>query len=300
MITKALDATNVSLAEIEQLVEENQRRDEQRREAASASSDAAARVRTQREQLIVAARVELARDLLVTEAGLRDAIMLRETSVGFEVPIWLAMRQLVFSIDGHEGVDLEAARVARHALAGAGLLPAVRRDDSSFGSAKQIRDVPKFHGEAPSPEERSLWFNQIVSEMGIEVPRQAKPDCEPEHVTRARVERRRNEGLYDSRSDARNRELAERELELYAHKRRQATNAAAAAHESELLELRTRIVAGIDRALAGLELGIAWWWTRELRRHVAGEGGHRIRDAERVWYATQTLGVRFNLTGRKD
>ncbi|MGE0551362.1 MAG: hypothetical protein AB7R00_30185 [Kofleriaceae bacterium] len=205
-------------------------------------------------------------------------------------PLWWALG----SLNGHvPDVDMTAVLEARHALAAESSLPAVRRDDKVFGGdvAKRMRQLPSV---PPRPiGVGDVWCETVCKLHGLSYDRHPSPiDLEPDRVARERVFKLRDSGKYDPKDSHRNNEIAYRELELLEHKRKELVDQAVGERRRSTAEFRAKLLSVVDSTIAKLDLGLAWWWAMQLRRHVAGERA-RITDFDRVLATTSALGVRF-------
>ena len=194
---------------------------------------------------------------------------------------------------------------ARHALVGFGLAP-VDADDPAFGmnAVGVTLDVlcppppaypPQRHLSAPG------WLEDLGRELGVLVPshgdhgaRAAQIETWLADETRS-IYRRRDAGLLKA-GDATDEAIAQLKAEATAQ--RQGLNR----DYSERVEaMRVAIVAGIDAELERLAAAegctLRYWWTRELRRHVADHQADRAltpgvhNDRHPAWRAVKSLGV---------
>lgn len=295
-IKKKPPVSDMTLADIEHNIAKNELEARQEREAIAADRRNVDEARRDLDGRVNDARRELALDLGCSPAGLSSAIALRATTTGTKAPVWAAIAQIANGTA--EEVDLPLAREARHVLATIGELPEVRRNDAAFGSAKPLRSLPRVTLIAPS--EPDPWWDSFVQLTGLPRIRFAGPEGETYEQAKRRIDERQRRYLYDRNSDRNNDALAARERELVYARIQKETASARAAHKLARLEQRTMIAASIEVALGSLELDIAWWWTRDLRRHITGERRYAssIEQVAHVWHATQMLGVRFTFTGQ--
>lgn len=163
----------------------------------------------------------------------------------------------------------------RVCLAAAGLLPAVKKSDPAFGriAIADVRALPEFESDRLVNEvaraDGRAYFEWAT--RNGQVPAKPKIAHEDRAAFTSRIEMECRQRLFDRHDARRNQAMADRALELTAGRLAAATRDRDREHAIKIVERRGELVAGVDAVLTKLDPGIAYWWLREARRHLAGE-----------------------------
>lgn len=343
---RTLAEINAELAEVErsrQRARAVQASEEARQAEVQRSKE---QIEADRIELIAAQRASLAQDLnLDVDTATVALAARRNTTTGdtkhLFVPLFRLWNESCLDAWREDAPAPAIAREARHCLAAMEVLPPVRRGDAAFGTEAEIRRVPSPSLEAGSTL-ADTRYHAIVAALGLTLPREREPSVESPKAARNRlgpkpltygmaamfagapVARDANSGLaganWPTRKEHAEREreaaisakvesaneMYHRELSLIEERWRAALSECRAEHKRVLVAQRTQIVDAIDRTLAGLPIGEAWWWSRQLRRVAAGERCVRIADGhssgfdisiEKIFHLARAAGARFDLNG---
>jgi len=205
------------------------------------------------------------------------------------------------------GPKPQAVRESRWCLAAIAAMPPVRAGDASMGTEAQLRAaIPKWEvGTGTAEGQRAVGdiktdamtnrYPALVGALNLPTIREPKPSCESPQDWAIR------KGPVRTPKGNRLNDLDERERLLV----QQRWDAACREQRSEYLRAlvlqRVEIVAALDRSLAALDLGLAWWWVRQVRRVAAFEPQVQIADPidmfeipiERVVQIARSHGARF-------
>ena len=287
---------NMTAAEIAKRASERRRESIADRAAKADAVRAAGDSRARVMQQVGAARAELAFDLKCTVELLPDAVgsLVRRQSEPSVAPILADLASLLHT---PAEVAMEAVILSRHVLHIAKVLPPVRKDDAAFHSPSAVgslRHLPPTASRAITVVDHH-WFERLAKQLDIVEPRsfvdRPSPDEASYQEKRAEIYDNLRSGFYDD-NQIRNHQMAGRALELLDRERLEEVEAARRHHDRRSRELRAAIIATLDDVLVELPIGVPFWWTRELRRHIGSETP-RVDDVRRVLVIMGGLGIRL-------
>ena len=297
MLKQPTPVADLSLTDIRGLVDHNKTTEQislrERQDAARAHQAH----RTAETSVVRALAAELATDLGAASGALVTRLVAiaparhgatADRTMG---PLWRPLLLLA----GHEAdADPQTARESRHVLAATGDLPKVRKG-SAFGDVAQLRTLPS--AQLGRPKVYEHWLEDVIAPaIGLEWPAPTSNKLEAPRDAWERTRSQHHRGDYgpDARTSL---ALADREYALICEVFKAEADRIAAQYATDAIAARARVLAVVDAALGTMPIGPAWGWTRELRRHVAGERPRIESEFARVWATCLALGVRLSLDG---
>lgn len=141
----------------------------------------------------------------------------------------------------------------------------------------------------------SKWVEPVARVAGLDADRFAYPGVATIEAKRQEAYEKiwadRRAQLFDPKSYTRNDSMATRAAELLEQRVAKQRDAEFAAWHDRGCELRAAVVQVLDDVLKATPIDIKWWWTRQLRRLVAGERA-QVTDLDVVWRMLAALNAR--------